>query len=64
MAQMVKLVEICVIDPKDWEKFQQLSTKEVMKFINFWMRRSATTPSALEAQDDDRDDWDDFNDGE
>jgi hypothetical protein len=64
MGQMVKLVETCLVNPKDWEKFQLLSTKEVMKFINFWMRRSATTPSALEAQNDERDVWDDFNDGE
>lgn len=62
MAQIIKLIETCMVDPKDWENFQQLSTKDVMKFINNWMRRSATTPSALDAQEDERDDWDEFND--
>lgn len=37
MPAMLKLVENCLINPEDWERFQELSTKDVLRFLNQWM---------------------------
>lgn len=48
MPELLGLIEKCIVDPEDWEKFQSLNTREVVKFIGKWMKDSN---SEAEAED-------------
>jgi hypothetical protein len=41
LIQMFGLVELCLVDPKDFNKVQQLNTKKFMKFVDDWTQRSS-----------------------
>ena len=41
LIQMFGLVELCLVDPKDFNKIQQLNTKKFMKFVDDWTQRSS-----------------------
>lgn len=41
LIQMFGLVELCLVDPKDFSKIQQLNTKKFMKFVDDWTERSS-----------------------
>jgi hypothetical protein len=41
LVQMFGLVELCLVDPKDFNKIQQLNTKKFMKFVDDWTERSS-----------------------
>jgi hypothetical protein len=41
LVQMFGLVELCLVDPKDFNKVQQLNTKKFMKFVDDWTQRSS-----------------------
>jgi len=41
LVQMFGLVELCLVDPKDFNKIQQVNTKKFMKFVDDWTQRSS-----------------------
>lgn len=41
LVQMFGLVELCLVDPKDFNKVQQLNTKKFMKFVDDWTQKSS-----------------------
>jgi hypothetical protein len=41
LIQMFGLVELCLVDPKDFNKIQQVNTKKFMKFVDDWTQRSS-----------------------
>ena len=41
LIQMFGLVELCLINPKDFNKIQQLNTKKFMKFVDTWTEISS-----------------------
>jgi hypothetical protein len=41
LIQMFGLVELCIVDPKDFNKVQQLNTKKFIKFVDDWTQKSS-----------------------
>lgn len=41
LIQMFGLVELCLVDPKDFNKIQQVNTKKFMKFVDDWTQKSS-----------------------
>lgn len=41
LIQMFGLVELCLVDPKDFNKIQQMNTKKFMKFVDDWTQKSS-----------------------
>jgi hypothetical protein len=41
LVQMFGLVELCLVNPKDFNKVQQLNTKKFMKFVDDWTQKSS-----------------------
>ena len=41
LIQMFGLVELCLVDPKDFNKIQQLNTKKFIKFVDNWTEVSS-----------------------
>ena len=41
LIQMFGLVELCLVNPKDFDKIQQLNTKMFMRFVDAWTEVSS-----------------------
>lgn len=41
LVLMFGLVELCLINPQDFNKIQQLNTKKFMKFVDDWTEKSS-----------------------
>lgn len=41
LVQMFGLVKLCLINPDDFHKFEQLNTKRFLKFVDAWTQKSS-----------------------